>query len=126
MIETSPETRSSFGQPGPDTAGHGPAGVHGDLVVLVGEDGADVGTAPRASVHTTDTRLHRAFSAYLFDEAGRLLMTRRALHKRTWPGVWSNACCGHWAPGEDAVAAARRRVPEELAQPSEQSPNTYT
>lgn len=85
-----------------------------DLVELVTPDGTPIGTAPRLTVHTADTPLHRAFSIYLFNEQGQVLMTRRALGKRTWPGVWTNACCGHPRPGEPTVHAVRRRVSEEL------------
>ncbi|QFG70054.1 isopentenyl-diphosphate Delta-isomerase [Ornithinimicrobium pratense] len=85
-----------------------------DQVVLVAEDGTPLGAAPRTSVHTGDTPLHQAFSLYLFDEQGRVLITRRALGKLTWPGVWSNACCGHPRPGEELGVAVRRRLGEEL------------
>lgn len=85
-----------------------------DHVVLVDETGRDAGTAPRRSVHTQDTPLHRAFSVYLFDDEGRTLLTRRALAKVAWPGVWSNSCCGHPAPGESDEQAIHRRVREEL------------
>lgn len=85
-----------------------------DLVVLVDADGQAIGEAPRSRVHTTNTPLHRAFSMYLFDRDGRALVTRRALGKLTWPGVWSNACCGHPRPGEATEAAVRRRVRQEL------------
>ena len=46
-------------------------------------------------MHHGKTPRHRAFSVYLIDAAGRVLLTRRALGKLTWPGVWSNSCCGH-------------------------------
>ncbi|MGD8201675.1 isopentenyl-diphosphate Delta-isomerase [Ornithinimicrobium sp. W1679] len=85
-----------------------------DQVVLVDEDGTETGTASRTEVHGTDTPLHRAFSLYLFDDEGRVLITRRALDKLTWPGVWTNACCGHPRPGEALADAVRRRLGEEL------------
>lgn len=90
------------------------AGVGDDVVVLVDADGRDAGTRPRAEVHTTNTPLHRAFSTYLRRSDGQVLVTRRALAKKTWPGVWTNAACGHSRPGETALDAALRRVPDEL------------
>ena len=85
-----------------------------ELVVLLDEQGHHLGTTPKAGVHHADTPLHLAFSCYLFDDAGRLLLTRRALSKPTWPGAWTNSVCGHPAPGECLDAAVRRRVGDEV------------
>ena len=85
-----------------------------DLVVLLDEDRRRVGTASRTEVHDARTPLHLAFSCYLIDRAGRVLLTRRAVTKRTWPGVWTNSFCGHPRPDEPMEAALERRAREEL------------
>ncbi|GAB3281389.1 isopentenyl-diphosphate Delta-isomerase [Microbacterium lacusdiani] len=85
-----------------------------DNVVLLSIDGEEIGTATKASVHGADTPLHLAFSCYLHDDDGRILMTRRSLAKRTWPGVWTNSFCGHPRPGEAVVDAVRRHAHLEL------------
>ena len=85
-----------------------------ELIVLVDDDGRPIGTMPKPLVHHGETPLHRAFSAYLFDEAGRLLITRRALDKATFPGMWTNTVCGHPGPDEDDAAAIARRARFEL------------
>jgi len=85
-----------------------------ELVVLLDERGAPAGAAPKADVHTRATPLHLAFSCHLLDDRGRILVTRRSLAKVAWPGVWTNACCGHPAPGEALEAAVERRLSHEL------------
>ena len=85
-----------------------------DHVTLLAEDGTAIGTRPKSEVHTADTPLHLAFSCYVFDTRGRLLVTRRALAKRTWPGVWTNSFCGHPRPEEQMSAAVRRHGLHEL------------
>ena len=85
-----------------------------DRVVLVDEQGAPIGSELKTRVHTADTPLHLAFSVYLFDGAGNVLMTRRALAKLTWPGVWTNSCCGHQRLHEPAADGVHRRTATEL------------
>jgi isopentenyl-diphosphate Delta-isomerase len=85
-----------------------------ELVVLVDASGRELGTATKASVHHERTPMHLGFSCYLFDADGRVLITRRALGKRTWPGVWTNSFCGHPAPGEPIMDAVHRRAHQEL------------
>lgn len=85
-----------------------------EQVVLVDEAGRSIGVAPKHEVHHRDTPLHLAFSCYVVDPRGRLLVTRRALGKHTWPGTWTNTCCGHPAPGEPVAEAVVRRTRQEL------------
>ena len=85
-----------------------------DLVVLLDDDGTPSGTAPRGEVHGEDTPLHLAFSCYLHDDRGRLLLTRRAVTKRSWPGVWTNSFCGHPRTDETMLEAIERHAEHEL------------
>lgn len=97
------------------TANSAANGVQEEIMLeLVDELGHTIGTAEKLSAHQPPGRLHRAFSVFLFDERGRMLIQRRALTKYHSPGVWSNTCCGHPYPGEAPFAAAARRTHEEL------------
>ena len=93
---------------------HGQGSGEAELVVLVDESGRLVGTTAKAGVHHRRTPLHLGFSCYVFDADGRVLTTRRADTKPTWPGRWTNSVCGHPAPGESLEAAVRRRARDEL------------
>lgn len=85
-----------------------------EQVVLVDDDNNQIGLTEKATVHTKNTPLHRAFSLFLFNSKGELLLTQRALNKKTFAGVWTNTVCGHLAPGEKIEEAAQRRLREEL------------
>lgn len=85
-----------------------------DDVVLLDDAGNIVGTAAKSLVHGPDTALHLAFSCHVLNSEGQVLVTRRALGKRTWPGVWTNSFCGHPRPGEPIESAVRRHADLEL------------
>ncbi|GHG17585.1 isopentenyl-diphosphate Delta-isomerase [Streptomyces zaomyceticus] len=112
-----PTTPATAAQISPEIVSNGvqPSGAPAPIMLeLVDEDGTTIGTAEKLAAHQAPGLLHRAFSVFLFDESGRLLLQRRALGKYHSPGVWSNTCCGHPYPGEAPFAAAARRTFEEL------------
>ncbi|MEM7310113.1 MAG: isopentenyl-diphosphate Delta-isomerase [Planctomycetota bacterium] len=82
-------------------------------VILVDESDAELGTEEKLAAHRRGL-LHRAVSVFLVDDRGRTLLQRRAANKYHSGGRWANACCSHPRPGEDAAAAARRRLAEEM------------
>lgn len=98
----------------PASASSSPRAGDDEQVVLLTAEGKPCGTARKGDVHAAPAPLHLAFSCYAFGPDGRLLVTRRAHTKRTWPGVWTNTCCGHPAPGEPPDDAVVRRMRAEL------------
>jgi isopentenyl-diphosphate delta-isomerase len=91
-----------------------------ELVVLVDDNDQPIGTMPKSEVHGTQTPLHRAFSCFVFNSKGQLLLQQRASSKKTWPLVWSNSCCGHPMPDESREDACKRRLRFELGMPIDQ------
>lgn len=83
-------------------------------LILVDEHDNEIGHLPKAEAHRGAGTLHRAFSLFVFDDRGRLLVQRRAASKRLWPDYWSNTCCSHPRRGEDITSAIHRRLDEEL------------
>lgn len=84
------------------------------LVELVDDQGRPTGGASVAAAHTAPGRLHRAFSIVLLDGDDRHLLQQRAEHKTRFALRWANACCGHPAPGQPLLDAAKQRLSEEL------------
>lgn len=82
-------------------------------VILVDIDDTPTGVADKMSAHL-EGKLHRAFSIFIFNTEGKMLLQRRALSKYHSGGLWTNACCSHPLPEETTLAAATRRLKEEL------------
>jgi isopentenyl-diphosphate Delta-isomerase len=85
-----------------------------EQLILVDGDDREVGFLAKADAHAGRGTLHRAFSLFVFNPAGELLVQRRAPGKRLWPGHWSNTCCSHPRRGENMDSAIRRRLLEEF------------
>ena len=85
-----------------------------ELLILVDGDDSDVGFLSKAACHDGGGVLHRAFSVFLFNDAGELLLQQRGAEKRLWPGFWSNSCCSHPRKGETLGYATSRRLQDEL------------
>lgn len=82
-------------------------------VILVNEKDEITGTAEKMEAHQKGL-LHRAFSIFVFNSKGEMLLQQRALDKYHSGGLWTNACCSHPQPGEDTEAAAKKRLREEM------------
>jgi isopentenyl-diphosphate delta-isomerase len=84
-----------------------------EQLILVNESNRAIGTAGKTTVHRRGL-LHRAFSIFVVDDRGRILLQQRNPNKYHSGGLWANSCCGHPQPRERTVVAARRRLGEEL------------
>ncbi|SEP44708.1 MULTISPECIES: isopentenyl-diphosphate Delta-isomerase [unclassified Mucilaginibacter] len=84
-----------------------------ERVILVDDDDNQVGTMEKMEAHLKDKK-HRAFSVFVFNLKGELLLQQRALDKYHSGGKWTNTCCSHPRPGEDTLEAAHRRLMEEM------------
>ena len=85
-----------------------------ELLILVDSDDQAIGHLDKAACHDGAGTLHRAFSLFIFNATGALLLQRRAEGKRLWPGYWSNSCCSHPRQGESMDVAVARRCRQEL------------
>ena len=86
----------------------------GEEIILVDENDNPIGFETKLEAHENGGKLHRAFSIFVFDAAGRMLLQRRAKKKYHFGGLWTNACCGHPRKGEKLEDAARVRLQEEF------------
>lgn len=85
-----------------------------EYIVLVDKNNSVLGIAPKLKSHNENTPLHRAFSLFLFNSKGKLLLQQRSRKKKTWPLIWSNSCCGHPMLNESNIDAVKRRSEFEL------------
>ena len=97
-----------------DAAARRVVSFNDEMLILVNAKDDAVGYLDKGSVHDGDGVLHRAFSIFLFNSEGEVLLQQRAQNKRLWPGYWSNSCCSHPRQGEQTSEAAVRRVKQEL------------
>jgi isopentenyl-diphosphate delta-isomerase len=90
-----------------------PSATADEPLILVDEQNRAVGSSGKTAIHRAGL-LHRAFSIFIVDAGGRILLQQRSAAKYHSGGLWANSCCGHPRPGERTLAAARRRLNEEL------------
>lgn len=84
-----------------------------EMVILVDENDLQVGLMPKLEAHEKAV-LHRAFSVFVFNDDGLLMLQQRALSKYHSPGLWTNTCCSHQRDGETNIEAGKRRLMEEM------------
>jgi isopentenyl-diphosphate Delta-isomerase len=91
-----------------------PGNMANDLLILVDTLDREIGTEEKVAAHLGQGKLHRAFSLFLWNDKGELLLQQRADGKMLWPGFWSNSVCSHPRKGETILEAAERRLEQEL------------
>ena len=82
-------------------------------VILVNENDEQIGLMEKIEAHEK-ALLHRAFSVFILNNKGELMLQQRALHKYHSPGLWTNTCCSHQREGESNISAGKRRLQEEM------------
>lgn len=92
-----------------------------EALILVDEEDREIGFLSKGACHDGDGVLHRAFSLFVFNPQGELLLQKRSDDKRLWPLYWSNSCCSHPRRGETVDEAIHRRLHQELGMRSELS-----
>jgi isopentenyl-diphosphate Delta-isomerase len=85
-----------------------------EKLILVDPNDNEIGNLPKDQCHDGVGRLHRAFSLFVFNSDGEVLLQQRSGQKRLWPMYWSNACCSHPRRGEEMSDAVNRRLEQEL------------
>ena len=85
-----------------------------EQLILVDPDDQETGNLSKSECHDGDGILHRAFSVFLFNDQGELLLQQRSANKRLWPMFWTNTCCSHPRQGESLELATDRRLHQEL------------
>ena len=86
-----------------------------ELLILVDREDNELGFASKTECHSGSGLLHRAFSVFIFNSSGQVLLQKRSEQKNLWPLYWSNSCCSHPRQGEQIENAAHRRMVEELS-----------
>jgi isopentenyl-diphosphate delta-isomerase len=110
-----PEAVIGADQPRPESGARDPVvSSDRDALILVDRSDREIGVLDKARCHDGGGILHRAFSIFILDDRGRVLLQQRAPGKRLWPGFWSNSCCSHPRSGESLGVAIRRRLRQEL------------
>ena len=96
------------------SAARQPVSSPAESLILVDDNDREIGFCSKAECHAGEGLLHRAFSVFLFNPQGQVLLQQRSEKKLLWPLFWANSCCSHPRESESAEDAGRRRVWEEL------------